>query len=72
MFQIVYLAFNLFSYALIFVFIFPLWENLYEVYMVVATCLLSIMFWLISGCMNPGIVTKHPAYDLLVSRYLYV
>ena len=70
MFPIIYLLLNFVIYAFLILFIIPHWEKDYEIYMVVATLVLSFSFWIISSLKNPGIVTKHPAYDLLVSTYL--
>lgn len=68
----VFLFIILLIYAIMFIFIFPYWKS---DRLVIANCtigFLTLFFWIISLCTNPGIINKPHDIEFLVSYFYFL
>ena len=57
-------------FAILFLLLFPRWENAWSVYFITFFGVTTMIFWFISQFMDPGYIKKPKSVDFLVSKYL--
>ena len=62
---IIFLALNLSSYACLALFIFPIYESKWLMYLNVGLESVMFIFWVVAAAMNPGYIVKPPSVDFL-------
>ena len=65
----IYFAFYTFSFLILVLFQFPLYESMIHVYIVVGTFVLATLCYFISICRNPGYINPNKETSFLVSFY---
>jgi len=65
----VFLFIILLIYSMMFTFVFPYWKDIWLIYVNCALGFLSIFFWIISMCSDPGCIVKPHDIEFLVSFY---
>jgi hypothetical protein len=61
----IFLGLNILCYALLVLFIFPIYEHEWLIYLNVSFQFIMLTFWLISSCLDPGFITRPPQVDFL-------
>ena len=62
---IAYVLFNIYIYTLSFLFTIPFWQSWFEFYLVMSSCFVGTLFWIITINKNPGFIKPSPNVDFL-------
>ena len=67
----IYFVYYTLSFIILFVFHFPMYNNMFQIYLVVATFVTATLGYLMSICRNPGYIQPNKETSFLVSIYLF-